>query len=175
MTNGIWDTSLKRATKEDILKYVGTNNLPFYHPGVDGKTTAQKVAISLQGDFINLLNAEYKGERIATRERLNQAIKDDEWLDANNGRNRKAVTLTGVRIPVDSLSQMDFMEVYEFLDPSASNIFIMESEMVGKSGGDYDGDKLTTSFPHISKKGNFILKKTSNEELSKKIGELKNI
>jgi len=152
MTNGIWDTSLKRATKEDILKYVGTNNLPFYHPGADGKTTAQKVAIALQGDFVNLLNAEYKGEKIATREILNKAIKDDEWLDANDGRKRKAVTLTGVRIPVDSDAQLDFMEVYEFLDPSASNIIIMASEMVGKSGGDYDGDKLTTSFRIYLKK-----------------------
>ena len=174
MTNGIWDTSLKRATQEEILKFIGTNNLPFYHPGPDGKTRAQKVAIALQGDFVNLLNLEYKGEKIATRERLNQAIKDDEWLDANNGRNRKAVTLTGVRIPVDSYAQLDFMEVYEFLDPSASNIIIMASEMVAKSGGDYDGDKLTTSFPHISKKGNFILRKRSNEELSKEIEELKN-
>jgi hypothetical protein len=43
-----------------------------------------KVAISLQGDYENLLNLDYQGEPISTIDRLNQAIKDDEWLDENN-------------------------------------------------------------------------------------------
>jgi alkylated DNA repair dioxygenase AlkB len=173
MTNGIWDKGLKKETVEDVLKFIGTNNLPFYHPGPDGKTRAMKIAIALQGDFANLLNLEYKGERIATRERLNIAIKDDEWLDANDKRNRQAITLSGVRIPTDSKSQMEFAEVYEFLDPAAGNIVILPTEMVGKTGGDYDGDKLTTQMPHISKKGNFIRRKWSEKELNAKVDELK--
>jgi hypothetical protein len=44
-----------------------------------------------KGQYYNhLLNLEYKGEVIGTIDRLNEAIKDDEWLNADNGVNRKA-------------------------------------------------------------------------------------
>ena len=135
----------KNAAKKDafIKKYMGSNFLPTYHEGENGKTTAMKVAIALQGDYENLLNLEYQGEPIDTIDRLNQAIKDDEWLDANDGENRKAITMVGVRIPVQGLNSMEFMEVYHFLDPSAGNIIIPPAEIVAKSGADFDIDKLS--------------------------------
>lgn len=155
MTNGLWTagSKFKAGSKEDILKYMGTNNLPFYYPGEDGKTNPMKVAIALQGDFFNLLNLTHlDGQPIKTRQRLNEMIKEDEWLNKDN--NRKAVTMTAVRIPVQGLNSMEFMEVWEFLDPSASNIIIPPTELVAKSGGDYDVDKLTTFMPNIDKDGN---------------------
>lgn len=175
MTNGGWDSELKikADTPEKVREIRGSNTLPFYRRGKDGNTLAMKVAITLQGDYFNLLNGTYKGEVIGTIERLNQAIKDEEWLDIDGGRNRQAITMTGVRIPTDSKSQMDFMEIYEFLDPASGNVIILPTEMVAKSGTDYDGDKLTTSTAHISKKGNFIRRKRSTEELMSEIAKLK--
>ena len=122
-----------------------------------------KVAISLQGDFVNLLNLNYKGTKIGTRARLNEAIKDEEWL--NEGTNRKAVTLTAVRIPVQGLNSMEFMEVHEFLDESAGNLIIPPTEIVAKSGADFDVDKLTTFMPALDKFGKFIESGLSNESL----------
>ena len=164
MTNGMWGTSTKfeAGNEESVRKFMGTNNLPFYNYSKDG-TSAMKVAISLQGDFVNLLNLNYKGAKIGTRARLNEAIKDEEWL--NEGTNRKAVTLTAVRIPVQGLNSMEFMEVHEFLDESAGNLIIPPTEIVAKSGADFDVDKLTTFMPALDKFGKFIESGLSNEGL----------
>jgi hypothetical protein len=168
MSNGLWDSKLKKGTDAEVRKFMGTNNLPFYNrESADGKTDAMKVAIALQGDFNNLLKLEYKGETIGTRARLNQAIKDEEWL--NTGNNRKAVTLAAVRIPVQGLNSMEFMEVYEFLDPAAGNIIIPPTEIVAKSGADNDGDKLTTFMPSIDSNGQFVETGLTNDEVLAKV------
>jgi len=143
----------RNATEADKKKWVGSNLLPTYHKMTDGKTAAMKVMIALQGDYANLLNLDYNGQTIETLDRLNQAIKDDEWLDANNGANRKAITLVGVRIPVQGLNSMEFMEVYEFLPAQAGNIIIPPAEIVAKSGGDFDIDKLTIFMTNIDQEG----------------------
>ena len=97
----------------------------------------------MQGDYYNLLNLKYSEkpgsiefikvtdengvvDMKASLARLNEKIKDDAWLDANNGENRKAITLVGVRIPVQGLNSMEFAEVYEFLAPQASNIVVVQ-------------------------------------------------
>lgn len=173
-TNGSWTQSpkLRTATEEERLKYLGSNSLPFYYPGENGKTNAMKIAVSLQGDFNNLLNQEWKGEKIGTISRLNDLIKDDEWL--NTGDNRKSVTLTAVRIPVQGLNSMEFMEVWEFLDPASGNLIIPPSEIVAKSGSDFDVDKLTTFFPHISTTGEYITSKESTDEFIKRVEKERN-
>jgi hypothetical protein len=185
MSNGIWDTELrlKAATQEEEEKYLGTNNLPFYRPGVDNKTMAMKVAIAMQGDFTNLLkrddvavydeqNVEGEVKKVlnikASTAKLNQLIKDDVWME----KNRKLITLSAVRIPVQGLNSMEFMEVYEFLDPSAGNKIIPPSEIVAKSGADFDVDKLTTFMPSINEKGQFIESDITNESLKSKVEEL---
>lgn len=171
MTNGMWSTpKFQNATDEEIRKFIGTNNLPFYNSSKNG-TSAMKVAIALQGDFTKLYNLKYKGERIGNLARLNEAIKDEEWLDTDN--NRKSVTLTSVRIPVQGLNSMEFMEVYEFLDPSASNLIILPSEIVAKSGSDFDVDKLTTFMPALDKSGKFIESALTNEALKRLLSQNK--
>lgn len=136
-----------------VKKYMGSNFLPTYHKGADGKTTAMKVAIALQGDYEYLLNLEYKGEPIETLDRLNEAIKDDEWLNENDGSNRKAITMVGVRIPVQGLNSMEFMEVYHFLPAEAGNIIIPPAEIVAKSGADFDIDKLSIFMNNLTAEG----------------------
>ena len=140
----------KAATKEEQLKYNGTNDLPFYGrgKGKDGKTSATKIKVALQGDFLKLLQLnDLQGKKIKTIERLNELIRDDKWLDT--GDNRSMVTLVGARIPVQGMNSMEFMEVYEFLKPEAGNIIILPSEIVAKSGSDFDIDKLTVMMPNL--------------------------
>jgi hypothetical protein len=57
------------------------------------------------------------------------------------------------------------MEVYHFLDPAAGNMIIPPTEIVAKSGGDFDVDKLTTFMPSISGNGQFIDSLVSFESL----------
>ena len=181
MWNGTWDVTqgnkFANLSKEELeaarKKYLGTNGLPFYTKGKDGKTLPMKVAITLQGDFFNLLNLQHlDGQPIKTIKRLNEMIKEDAWLDIAD--NRKSVTLTAVRIPVQGLNSMEFMEVYEFLDPSAVNMIIPPTEIVAKSGSDFDVDKLTTFFPNINKDGSYVRSSISNQNFFKEVSALEN-
>jgi hypothetical protein len=167
-----FDATTKEEKERIIKKYVGTNLLPTYHRKADGKTAAMKVMIALQGNYVNLLNLDYKGAPIENIDRLNEAIKDDEWLDTDS--NRKAITMAGVRIPVQGLNSMEFMEVYHFLAPQAGNIIIPPAEIVAKSGGDFDIDKLTIFMTNIGEDGKLKKKEFANNSLIKeKIKELK--
>lgn len=149
---GSTDRDYNNPTEEDLKKY-GTNDLPTYHIKPDGTTAAMKVKIALQGDFEYLLDATDKeGKRIGNIAKLNELIKDDEWLDMN--RNREMVTMVGVRIPVQGLNSMEFMEVYEFLPKEAGNIIVPPAEIVAKSGSDFDIDKLSVMMPNL-KRGSY--------------------
>ena len=161
---------LRKASKDEIKKWASaTYLLPTYHKKSNGYTAAAKVMIAMQGTYYNLFNLEYEnGETIGvydengvlnmdqSLERLNEKIKDDAWLDADNGANRKAITLVGVRIPVQGLNSMEFAEVFEFLPPQAGNIIIPPAEIVAKSGGDFDIDKLTIFMNTLDEEGKVI-------------------
>jgi hypothetical protein len=162
--------NLRKATKDEIAKWGSASYLlPTYHKKSNGYTAAAKVMIAMQGTYYNLFNLEYEnGESIGvynendelqmdqSLKRLNEKIKDDAWLDANDGANRKAITLVGVRIPVQGLNSMEFAEVFEFLPPQAGNIIIPPAEIVAKSGGDFDIDKLTIFMNTLNEDGSVI-------------------
>ena len=122
---------------------VGTSNdLRFYTPG-----KAAQVKLPLQGEYIKLLLMDHPdGQQIGNLERLNALLKDEQWMD----KNRELVSMTGVRIPVQGLNSMEFFEVAEFLPSAGGNIIVVPTEMVAKSGSDFDIDKLTMYFPVIS-------------------------
>jgi len=174
----------KNPSQDDLDKY-GTNDLPSYrkplkeeNPDYSEKTLAMKVKIALQGDFGNLLKLRHKdGNRIGTGSpeeqlrRLNETIRDEEWL--NKDKNRKMVTMVGARIPVQGLNSMEFMEVYEFLPTSAGSVIVPPSEIVAKAGADFDIDKLTIFMPAISKNGSYLSKDfDSIEAIEKRIREV---
>eukprot|EP01052_Picozoa_sp_SAG31_P007762 SAG31_NODE_375_length_16558_cov_6.855155_1_plen_2779_part_00 len=142
-------SSFANPTKEDLEEY-GTNGLRFYREGPNGETLPMDVKVSLRGKFQNLLDLEYEGTRIGNIETLNIAIKDEKWL--NTGDHRQMITMTAVRIPVQGLNSMEFMQVREFLPAEAGNIIISPSEVVSKSGADYDVDKMTVMMPNIERK-----------------------
>ena len=164
-------------------KNVGGWDLPYY--GYEGRTlpdgtkvtSAHKVKIALQGDFKKLLDlkdvkdlannpdvikeAKAKGEGYSPEMvALNRLLKDEKWLDKDN--HRRLVSLIGVRIPVQGHNSKEFMEVFEFLPTEAGPIVIVSPALVAKSGGDFDWDKVTSSFPsfEVNKEGKaFIYKK----------------
>ncbi len=163
---------LEPATEELIAQYGGTNGLTYYRINPNtGRVDAMKVKISMQGDFEKLLYlpdvavfrdaTDDQGNLLARKNKpvkeldynaslanLNRLIKDDNWL--NQGNNRKMITMHGDRIPIQGLNSDEFAEVFEFLPKEAGNIVILPAEIVAKSGGDYDIDKITWMMPNIS-------------------------
>ena len=61
---------------------------------------------------------------------------------------KEALTLIGFRIPTEGLNSIDFVEVVGFLPPEAGSTIIVPSEMVAKTGADFDIDKLTLYMPN---------------------------
>ena len=133
--------------KPGSVKY--SNDLAFYGIRPDGTVGAAQVKIALQGEYKKLLlDTHPDGDAIRTLARLNEAIKDEKWLNANN--RRMMISLTGVRIPVQGLNSMEFFEVAEFLPETAGNIIVVPSEITMKAGSDFDIDKLTLYMPSIN-------------------------
>jgi hypothetical protein len=147
--SGIGFEKFSKPTENDLIKY-GSDGLPFYKYNGDGKNvSAMKVKISLHGKFKNLLKLKHTDNKvIGTIERLNDMLKDETWL--NTGEHRQMVTLIAARIPTQGPNSMEFMEVYEFLPEIAGNIMILPLEIVAKSGGDFDIDKMITMVPGIT-------------------------
>ena len=147
--SGIGFEKFSKPTENDLIKY-GSNGLPFYKYNGDGKNvSAMKVKISLHGKFKNLLKLKHTDNKvIGTIDRLNDMLKDETWL--NTGEHRQMVTLIAARIPTQGPNSMEFMEVYEFLPEIAGNIMILPLEIVAKSGGDFDIDKMITMVPGIT-------------------------
>lgn len=149
----------EKPSPQDRIMYKG-DDLPFYtlEEGA-AKTSAMKVKIALQGDFRGLLNlkdvvTKAQAEGLTRLQALNALIKDENWLDQND--HRKMITMVACRIPTQGLNSMDFMEVFEFLPEQAGNIIIMPSEIVAKSGSDFDIDKMFTLMPNIVSKYGFV-------------------
>jgi alkylated DNA repair dioxygenase AlkB len=113
---------------------------------------AMQVKIAMQGDFKKLLEHEdvlkiHNAEGISKLDALNRLIRDENWL--NKGDNRKMITMVGPRIPVQGLNSMEVMEIAEFKPELYGNIIVLPSEIVGKSGSDFDVDKLSLVMPNI--------------------------
>jgi hypothetical protein len=167
------ESKFTNPTDAQIKKYRGSTILPTYHRLPNGNTSAMKIMVALQGDYQNLLNLDYKGEPIENIDRLNEAIKDDEWLDTNDGANRKAITMVGVRIPVQGLNSIENMEIYHFLPASEGNVIISPAEIVAKSGGDFDIDKLSVFMKSIDVNG--AVKESYKSNFDEFLNDLNNI
>ena len=169
----------EKATLEDIQKWLPKNVvIPYYTKVTKGDanslTRAMGVAVSLSGDFLNLLKLKHlDGKDIATRERLNEMIINEEWLNQDPDR-VDALRLAGARIPVQGLNSMEFAQVYHFLPTEAGSIIIPPAEIVIKSGADFDFDKLPTLLPKIDSDGK-VIKKSSYETISLLDDAIKNL
>jgi predicted NAD-dependent protein-ADP-ribosyltransferase YbiA (DUF1768 family) len=150
-TNGIWDTEYAVLTDpEEIKKLLGTNTLPFYIRNKGKRSTEMKVAVALQGDYVNLLNAkDLDGITVGDIDRLNELIKDPVWFE----KHREALTMFGPRIPNDATSTIEAATVWHFLPEAFGNSIILPTEIVGKAGSDFDGDKLFMNMTNINSDG----------------------
>lgn len=83
----------------------------------------------------------------ASLNRLNEALLDQEW----RAEHLDLITIPSTRIPTSQFSMLESATIKQFLRPSSGNIIILPSEIVAKSGSDFDIDKLFALFPHIIK------------------------
>jgi hypothetical protein len=142
---------------------VGLNSgLKFYRL-VDGEVLPMEIMVAWDSSKHDpLLNLEYLGKNIRdytdtdyqSIDLINKILASDneydkEWVE----KHKKLFIYTGVRIPVQGKNSMEVMQVKKFLPASSGNIIVLPPQIVTKSGGDYDIDKLTVYYPNLDKNG----------------------
>ncbi len=145
--------SFDKAKSKEALDTFGNTELQYYTVTEEnGKqvVTAMQVKIGLTRQWLPLLKLQHPdGSQIGTLERLNSALKDENWKKAN----RDSIRLGAYRIPTQGLNFMEVMEVAEFLPAAFGDAIILPSEIVIKSGSDFDIDKLFVFYPNLVTEG----------------------
>ena len=128
------------------LKEFGANELQFYRlDPVTGETLPMEVKVGFNSKkHGGLLRLDYKGNRVRTLAQLNKILKSTAPADvAWKKLHADKLSMVGVRIPVQGFQSMEYVTVKEFLPESSGAIMVLPAQIVTKSGGDYDIDKLT--------------------------------
>ena len=139
-----------------------SNYLKFYEKGKDGASTSKmEVEIPMNKTFEPLL------KKYGSINAINEAISKGEV-------DQKHLTMVGYRIPTQGLNSMDAMTIKKFLPNEAGIAIILPTEVVAKSGGDYDIDKLNVFMPNIPDfdNPNKEFDKTSKEAMQNRIIEI---
>ena len=144
----------EKPSPEDYEKY-GQTGLRYYQVK-DGKVLPAQIKITLNGQYEFLYNdpkvKELVKSGLTRLDAVNTLLKDPEWFEAH----KSALTVVAYRIPTQGLSSMEVFEIAEFLPKSAGKIIIPPIEIVAKSGGDFDIDKMSLFVPNLDKSGNLI-------------------
>jgi ribA/ribD-fused uncharacterized protein len=151
------------------------NPLKFYEPEfVDGKfvrTKPMEVMIGFSKEYYSLLNLTHPdGNKINTRERLNQAIDNEVWRKENE----KGLIHIGYRIPTQGPNSIDFAIIRKFLPETFYGI-ITPKEFVKKTGADFDIDKVFWIRPSYKDNGKVIDFINTSEDELKSIANMSDI
>jgi predicted nucleic acid-binding Zn-ribbon protein len=144
-----------------------TRDLQTYEPVIEGgKVTRIRRAqckVTLQGDYLNLLNLPEVKDLGGDLNALNEMLKDPAFRE----KNKKSLTIFTSRIPNQGYNSDDALEVVQFLPPYITNSLIPYPAIVDKTGMDFDYDKLPAITASIDKSGNYITSENTDEAISK--------
>jgi TfoX/Sxy family transcriptional regulator of competence genes len=117
----------KQKDSNSVIQNMG--KLEFYRKASGWKSDTLAMQVYLPHSF-----KEFLGEEVPT-----------ELIDLSDPRINEMI---GFRIPTEGLNSVEFIEVVGYLPQSAGSTIIVPSEMVAKSGADFDIDKLTLYIPN---------------------------
>lgn len=134
-------TGLEFNKREGEIKT--SNYLNFYHKDKKGNTVPMEVEIPLPKAWIPWVETRvsYRGRK--GLEALNLLIKDGKF-------DERLLRFSGNRIPGQALNSLESMRVVRFLPTHAGQKIVLPTEIVTKSGSDFDIDKLTLYLPNFT-------------------------
>ena len=142
---GFEKNRFSKPTVEQLREF-GANELQFYRVDpVTKETLPMEVKIGFNyKQHGGLLKLKYREGTVETVAQLNKILESNAAIDvAWKKKHMDKLTMVGVRTPVQGFPQMEYAMVKEFLPESAGGIMILPAQIVVKSGGDFDIDKLT--------------------------------
>jgi predicted kinase len=172
----------RKATEAAYEKY-GTNGLRFYglEKKANGRFTVRsaEVKISMNKNFSPLLNLEdpeRPGVAVGTVERLNELLRAEsaEAL-AFQQATESARRMIAYRIPTAGRNFLDHFVIKEFLPEEAGDVIILPSEIVIKSGSDYDIDKMFAFYPNLDYSGERIDTDYTSSDIYSVLAELQTL
>jgi hypothetical protein len=162
-----------RTYTSEFGKAVLTSNpdLRFYIPGKNGEILPAQVKVAPNSDMLQII------KKLGGIAKTNEILKKLWSLEIENDKvvggtryNPEAVKellgdispeifqFVAYRIPTQGMNTIENLEIVEFLDPLAGEAIHLPSELVAKSGGDFDIDKLNVYFRHFTKEGSLNVK-----------------
>ena len=123
--------------------------------------------ITLTKEFSKLLNLpdpKRADKVIGSIDRLNELLEDKNFIE----KNRKALTVTFSRPPVQGPNSMGVAIIKEFFSPTVGNILQLPKEFMHQAGIDFDYDKEKVYIPSLSYEGIYI----SDEDIQERLSQL---
>ena len=169
----LWSLAGKRVIRQkfDGDMYVQQSSLGFETstiedvPGVRLKQLKpytvgdQYMEVYLPHHFKEMVNKDV----VITQEGIFETNEDGEIGELIGGLD--LVKMIGIRIPTDGIHSIEAIRVKGFLPRSSGPTVVIPSEMVTKSGSDFDIDKLVLYFPSYQKVGNRLVKEKFYDSL----------
>lgn len=174
---GFEGTRFAKPTEEQLKKY-GANDLQFYRVDpITGETLPMEVRVGFNSaKHGGLLKLTYMDKPVGSLDKLNEILKSDSPLAVQfREKYKEQLTMVGVRIPVQGFQSMEYAIVKEFLPESSGAIMILPAQIVVKSGGDYDIDKLTFFETAFDENGVIIDKTFDLKDYESKLAEQKEL
>ena len=132
--------------------YVTDDTLKFYSFEYDDKGNITKInpaeiMMTLPYEWIPGLMAQYQDD---PRRLTNNVYELVNLIneDLEKGLIFQELQVKGLRIPHQQLSSSDCFKIKKFLMPGLEQAVVIPKEMVTKTGGDFDIDKMNLYFPH---------------------------
>ena len=150
-----------KPTQKQLEEY-GADELQFYRVDpVTKKTLPMEVKVGFNSEkHSGLLKLMYKEKPIGNIETLNEILKSNSALAIRwREQHKDLITMVGVRIPVQGFQSMEHVVIKEFLPESSGAVMILPAQIVVKTGGDYDIDKLTFFETAYNERGETVSKK----------------
>jgi len=99
-------------------------------------------------------------------EKAGFSLKEGIWTPNSPEAMETLLTAIGFRIPTQGFNAIESIRIKGFLDPSYGDIVVVPSEIVGKSGTDFDIDKLNMFLANykIGRNGELVYVKYSTSE-----------
>lgn len=121
----------------------------YYTVNEDGTVNPAEIMMPLPTYWIAPLFKYYNNRGANLNDNDIQGLLNLVNRDLANGRLKNLATYTGLRIPNQQLSSTDVLTVKKFFHPSFQSGAVVPSELVVKTGGDFDIDKLNLYFLNL--------------------------
>jgi hypothetical protein len=145
--------STAREYDEDGTMKSSRESLKFYEVDKDGNVSPAEIIIPVTIEVLEAAFVKYNTRNIIEAV---QKLNADMVVDEKTNQSNLEVLCKGLRTPNQQKSSNDVFRVKKFLIPLTQGMAVVPSELVAKTGGDFDIDKISLYYYHLDEDGNRI-------------------